>query len=399
MRIEPMSSAELDLPLCTDTQSAIVDGAESETVFFNKQPNSSEDLAVFDDGEEAVEQQERARRAPVKRTSLIVAAALGLLFVGSVWKTYSPNAGEIGNSVTFEVPPIKLPPPNLIRPISPEEAVKENAERPFLNRPDEPASRFVLRTDAADRDRAITCLAQAVYYEAAGEGAEGERAVAQVVLNRMRHPGFPASVCGVVYEGVGKGMSCQFTFACDGSLVRTPLPSLWTQARKIAEQALSGHVFAPVGHATHYHADYVLPYWADSLDKSVQIGRHIFYRLPSVLGDARSFFQHYAGREPEIPKPQSTVVLPPSPATQALANALIADDTNGPTKDVEKAASPTAQLAIDSSHGTLIVDGGTPPVEAHHEKASSGCPVAGDHKQLTAIGANNLRVGISTPGC
>lgn len=387
----------MDLRLRPDAPAAPTEG---DGLFFSKELDSSEHSPVFDEDEETpVGRPGPRQRTPFKRMILILAATLGLLLAGSVWKAYSPNADRIGNSVTFEVPPIKLPPPNLIRPISPEEAVKENAERPFLNRPDEPASRFVLRTDAADRDRAITCLTQAVYYEAAGEGPDGERAVAQVVLNRMRHPGFPATVCGVVYQGVEKGSGCQFTFVCDGSLLRTPAASLWAQARKIAEQALSGHVFAPVGHATHYHADYVLPYWADSLDKSVQIGRHIFYRLPSVLGDSRSFFQRYAGKEPEIPEPQSTVVLPASPATQELANALIADHTNGPAKDVEKAASPTTQLAIDSSHGTLIADGATPPVDAHHEKASSDCSLAGDHKQLTAIHADNLRVGLSLSGC
>jgi spore germination cell wall hydrolase CwlJ-like protein len=86
------------------------------------------------------------------------------------------------------------------------------------------------------------------------------------VLNRMRHPGYPASICGVVYQGADRTTGCQFTFTCDGSLLRTPLASLWARSRKIAEDALSGRVYAPIGHATHYHADYVLPYWADSLD-------------------------------------------------------------------------------------------------------------------------------------
>jgi hypothetical protein len=92
---------------------------------------------------------------------------------------------------------------------------------------------------------------------------------------------------------------------------RIPVPSLWNRSREIAQQALAGHVFAPIGHATHYHADYVLPYWADSLDKSVQIGRHIFYRLRNSLGDSRSFFQRYGGTEPEVRQPGATVVIPP----------------------------------------------------------------------------------------
>lgn len=389
----------MDLPIRPDAQAGSTEQVETEGVFFRKQLYDCAQLSVADRDEKIVQPRGAGRRIPAKWTVLTGVAALGLLLAGSAWNAYSPNVTRIGNSVTFEVPPVQLPPPNLLRPISPDEALKENAERPFVNRPDAPANRFVLHTDAADRERAITCLTQAVYYEAGGEGADGGRAVAQVVVNRMRHPGFPASICGVVYQGVEKGSGCQFTFACDGSLLRTPVPSLWQQARKIAEQALSGHVFAPVGHATHYHADYVLPYWADSLDKSVQIGRHIFYRLPSVLGDARSFFQRYAGKEPEIPKPQSTVVLPPSPATQELANVLGADQSNGPAKDVEKAASPVTELAIDSSHGSLIVDGGAAPAVVHRAKAASDCPVAGDRQQMTAIRADNLRAGVSASGC
>src|SRR5206468_3935199 len=147
------------------------------------------------------------------------------------------------------------PPPNLLKPVSPDEALKENAERPFVARSDSPATHFVLKAQGEDRERAVTCLTQAIYYEAASEGVDGGRAVAQVILNRMRHPGFPASVCGVVYEGSDRGTGCQFTFTCDGSLLRPHVDSLWTRSRKIAEQALAGNVFAPVGHATHYHAD------------------------------------------------------------------------------------------------------------------------------------------------
>jgi len=204
--------------------------------------------------------------------------------------------------------PLGLPPPDLLRPLSPEEAAKENAERPFVKRPDSAAAKFVLKAAPDDRERALTCLAQAVYYEAAGEGVDGERAVAQVVINRMRHPGFPASVCGVVYEGSDRGTGCQFTFTCNGSLLRMPAPDVSSRARKVAQDALSGKVFAPIGHATHYHADYVLPYWADSLDKSVQIGRHIFYRLRGTLGEKNAFSQHYAGTEPVVRPPNAAVM-------------------------------------------------------------------------------------------
>jgi exopolysaccharide biosynthesis WecB/TagA/CpsF family protein len=300
-----------------------------------------------------------------------------------------------GNSVVMN-----LPPPDLLRPLSPEEAAKENAERPFVERPDTPASKFVLRTAAEDRERALNCLTQAVYYEAASEGVDGGRAVAQVVLNRVRHPGYPASVCGVVYQGSDRATGCQFTFTCDGSLLRPPVEALWTRSRKIAEDALNGHVFAPIGHATSYHADYVLPYWADALDKTVQIGRHIFYRLRSSLGDSRSFFQRYAGAEPLVRPPDAAVVLPPSADTAELASALIGDNVNGAAPDVEKAAQPTSALVADANRPTLIVDGDTAAAAASHRTEPSGeCAAASDRKQITALGANDLRAGTTSPGC
>jgi hypothetical protein len=286
-----------------------------------------------------------------------------------------------------------------LRPLSPEEAAKENADRPFVNRPDSPASRFVLKTDAEDRDRALNCLTQAVYYEAAGEGTDGGRAVAQVVLNRMHHPGYPASVCGVVYQGADRASGCQFTFTCDGSLLRVPVASLWARSRKIAEDALAGKVFGPIGHATHYHADYVLPYWADSLDKTIQIGRHIFYRLRSSLGDSRSFFQRYAGTEPPLPVQDTAVVIPSEAVTQQLASALISDGIEGASRDVEKAAAQAVSpLLIDSSRGVLLADAGARPSPAH-KKATSSCAPAPDRKQIGRLEAANLRAGSNDIGC
>ena len=345
----------------------------------------------------------KSSRSPVRRNAILFGgvAAVGLLIYGSLHLP-APNQ----RSVTSELPPvsrvepINLPPPDLLRPISPEEATKENAERPFVNRPDTAASRFVLKTDTEDRARALTCLAQAVYYEAAGEGLDGGRAVAQVVLNRLRHPGYPSTVCGVVYEGADRMTGCQFSFTCDGSMQRIPVPSLWNRSREIAQQALAGHVFAPIGHATHYHADYVLPYWADSLDKSVQIGRHIFYRLRSALGDSRSFFQRYGGTEPEVRQPGATVVIPPAAVPEQLANALISDDLNGSVREVEKAAAKgSSALRVDSSQGALLADARDASTPAHRPKSSADCPVTTDRKQITALGANDMRASTAPSGC
>ncbi|MFN3857517.1 MAG: cell wall hydrolase [Caulobacter sp.] len=160
-----------------------------------------------------------------------------------------------------------------------------------------PARPFVLKASEADRAAAIQCLTQAVYYEAATEPLEGQRAVAQTVLNRMRHPAYPKNVCGVVYQGSRRATGCQFSFTCDGSLARTPIPSIWTQSEAVARAALNGYVMPAVGTATHYHADYVAPYWAPTLFRITQIGRHIFYRWTGPWGLPPAFTGRYAGGE------------------------------------------------------------------------------------------------------
>jgi hypothetical protein len=159
-------------------------------------------------------------------------------------------------------------------------------------------------------------------------------------------------------------------------------------------------VFAQIGHATHYHADYVLPYWADSLDKTVQIGRHIFYRLRSSLGDSRSFFQRYAGSEPSLPVREATVVIPPEAVTQELASALLSDHVESAPKDVEKAAvGPASPLQIDSTRGILLADAQEAPAPVPHAKPSSSCTPVADHKRLVPLGATDVRAGADSSNC
>ena len=150
----------------------------------------------------------------------------------------------------------------------------------------------------ADAARARDCLTAAVYHEARSEPVEGQRAVAQVVLNRVRDRAFPHSVCGVVYQGVGKGRGCQFSFACDGSTLRPRDPSAWERAERVAVAALNGGVMADVGNATFYHASYVLPWWARSLTRLGAVGSHIFYRWPGAVERALGMRAQYAGVEP-----------------------------------------------------------------------------------------------------
>lgn len=158
---------------------------------------------------------------------------------------------------------------------------------------------FVLPvSDTGERQQAVTCLADAIYYEAGFEPLSGQRAVAQVIVNRVRDPNFPKSVCGVVFQGFQRKTGCQFSFVCDGSMKRRPpRPEQATFARQIAEQALSGYVEKSVGSATHYHTDWVDPYWAPTLTKITQVGDHIFYRWPGKAGEPTSLRGYYRGGE------------------------------------------------------------------------------------------------------
>ena len=181
-----------------------------------------------------------------------------------------------------------------------DEAKLINAAMPFSDDPVLAARAFVLPAgESLDQRRALLCLTQAVYYEAGHEPVAGRRAVAQVVLNRMRHPAFPKSVCGVVYQRNSTPI-CQFTFVCDGSLYRQPAAAAWKQAEQIARAALAGYVERSVGAATHYHADYVAPYWAPMLSKINKLGAHIFYRWPGAWGRPSAFTGRYIG-EPRDP--------------------------------------------------------------------------------------------------
>ena len=166
-----------------------------------------------------------------------------------------------------------------------EDAVALNNLRPFAGLPIRPMRPFVLKADADDSARALHCMTQAIYYEAAREPVRGQQAVAQVVLNRVRHPAYPKSICGVVYQGSARDTGCQFTFTCDGALRWTPQATLWRQAQDVAKRALAGFVDKDVGSATHYHAAYVIPYWAPTLVKMTQVGQHIFYRWTGPWGE------------------------------------------------------------------------------------------------------------------
>ena len=219
------------------------------------------------------------------------------------------------------------PPPLLVREIPKTEALAVNRHIPLASGPNPAAAPFKFKGDQAARDRALECLTSAVYYEAGQESADGQRAVAQVVLNRVRHGAFPSSVCGVVYQGSTRATGCQFTFTCDGSLYRAADVSGWRRAYAVAQAALSGSVYAPVGWATHYHANYVVPYWAPTLAKNAVVGAHIFYRWAGNWGRSPAFAQTYARSEPNVAALRSAALAAEAatalqPAQREVAEAL-----------------------------------------------------------------------------
>jgi hypothetical protein len=127
--------------------------------------------------------------------------------------------------------------------------------------------------------RELDCLAQAVYFEARGESARGQQAVATVIMNRVKNPNFPKTVCGVVYQGSARRHGCQFSFACDGQAERVVERSAWGRARTVAARTLSGAVLRDVGSATHFHTTDVAPGWGSKMLRTAQVGLHVFYRF------------------------------------------------------------------------------------------------------------------------
>lgn len=246
------------------------------------------------------------RIAGYRRRPMLVGIGVGALLLTLVaivtWVFFAdrlapmpPMSAQKLQIINSQAPPPLLAPD--LMPVAPGDAKAINAKVPFVTLHPVPARAFRFTGTAPDLARAVDCLAAATWYEA-GDDAKGQRAVAQVIINRARHPAFPGSICGVVFQGSERRTGCQFTFTCDGALARTPSPPAWQRARNIAAAALSGEVYEPVGYATHYHADYVVPYWASSLDKIAMVGAHIFYRWPGHWGTAPSFRQGVGGSEP-----------------------------------------------------------------------------------------------------
>jgi len=228
---------------------------------------------------------------------LILAAGVTLLLAGgSADRRVSLTPADMLRPVSLPAAPVVGTDAVDPAPLLGQEAASRNAEAPFVALG--PAARpFVFKGPAPDRDRARACLAAAMLYEA-GDDPVGQLAVGQVVLNRMRHPAFPASVCGVVTQGHERATGCQFSFTCDGSLSRLRTAAARAKAMAHADLMLSGFVFPQVGLATHYHTASVYPWWSPRLEKIARVGAHLFFRWPGYWGSASASLRRGGGAEP-----------------------------------------------------------------------------------------------------
>ncbi|MCE7797479.1 cell wall hydrolase [Sphingobium sufflavum] len=232
--------------------------------------------------------------------AILIGIPLLVAALSTPFSNPSPQAGIA--SRTAQGHPSSPPPavePLEIRQIAPETARAVNAAIPFSTAPNPAARPFVIGGDPDDRARATDCLAAAELYEA-GDDKSGQEAVAQVIINRMRHPAFPKTICGVVFQGAERTTGCQFTFTCDGALARIPSAAAWARARALASRMLSGAVDRRVGYATHYHTNWVVPYWSNSLDKITSVDSHLFFRWKGWWGTPGAFRGRQGGAEPAI---------------------------------------------------------------------------------------------------
>ena len=265
--------------------------------------------------------------APVRLSMLYLGTALMCLAGAAAALVYlaivdRPNALAIddiparrsgdGDSATSpDDLPLETYLPQQKRALGPMQAFSENYARTLTPVNPLPPPFVAGWLSATDRTAAATCLATAIYYEADGEPPSGQRAVAQVVLNRLRNPHYPKTVCGVVYQGAARTTGCQFTFACDGSLARRPTAAGLAQARAVADAALNGAVSPTAGQATHYHSVWIVPRWAGELAKVAIIGHHVFYRPPRPYGG-------YPTPYPSATDPTPIASISPEPATRPI---------------------------------------------------------------------------------
>jgi len=230
------------------------------------------------------------------------------------------------------------------------------------------SSRFdLIVSDALDSARDLECLTQAVYYEARGESVQGQEAVAQVVLNRVRHPAFPKTVCAVVFQGASVGHGCQFSFACDGSMRDRREPAAWRRAESVASRALGGAVMAEVGRSTHFHAVGYGSQWDGDMIRVAQVGEHIFFRfghngaaITQLPADGVQTASAAAAPAPASAAPVLASLLP-TPVAGDSASPRIEAKAPSPSKDasVQGASTPAAMVQPTAGPQPLKAQGPT----------------------------------------
>lgn len=230
--------------------------------------------------------------------ALICAVAALFLFIPA------PQNEKLTRQTAEIAPPDKTPEVNAIvlKKIPLDTAKRINQAIPFTRNSVPAATRFTIQGSALDKARAVDCLASAIHYEAGNEALEGQKAVAQVILNRVRHPAYPKTICGVVFQGQERSTGCQFSFTCDGAMARLPAPTSWERLRTLSQSMLGGTTYPPIGWATHYHTDWVVPVWSAKLDKIRAEATHLFFRWTGFWGTPSAFRGRYGGGEPNIPR-------------------------------------------------------------------------------------------------
>ncbi len=302
-----------------------------------------------------------AARVPIANVRLIIGFAATIALLGALALAWQQGlfgdparipGGEAARQRELAVLPGKPgAEPEALPSLDPLTALNQNAAVPFVKGPVTPARAFKFTGSSTDRLQASECLALTAMAEAGGSDA-GQRAVIQVVLNRVRHPAFPKTICGVVFQGSDRASGCQFTYTCDGSLARRYPDAAWLIARKRAREALDGYVYKPVGLATHYHTNWVYPYWSSSLDKVAQVDTHLFFRWRGFWGTPAAVRSAYRGGEPSFAALVQQVKAAEPTASEAAADAA--------TEDADVARIGT--LAAGKGAGELIIphpDGGS----------------------------------------
>lgn len=291
-------------------------------------------------------------------------------------------------------PDTAMPTGQLVLPGSDPRAL--NAAIPFFSGQIDPAPPFRFRGGAGDLDNARDCLALAAMAEA-GPSDPGQRAVIQVVLNRVRHPAFAKSICGVVFEGAERQTGCQFTFTCDGSLSRQYAPSSWEAARKRAEQALKGYVFRSVGNATHYHTDLVLPWWSPKLQKIAQIETHLFLRWPGYWGSIASWHKGPGGSEPSFAELMARFGAAQTSAEALAATSPLQADMPPLPADTPKVTGGAVVMRLPSGKANFVTVVPSAGAESALAMARKLCPGVGTCRVMGWSDRNLIPASLPLP--